>query len=154
MTAFSARLASLGFASYAAYLQSPHWLAFTAKRRSVDGRCRVCKKRPVDIHHVTYVRLGAERAADVVPLCREHHEAVHAWLDANHAPVERTPEAIALLSGCKPDETQAALAELRRQGDVPGWVDQALGRMKSTRSKAGLLAALARRQKRAKKKRR
>lgn len=44
---------------------------------------------PYDLHHRTYVRLGCERLRDLVPLCRRHHEALHAYQRARHMTVER-----------------------------------------------------------------
>ena len=31
----------------------------------------------VELHHHTYDRLGCELLTDLVPLCRQHHAAVH-----------------------------------------------------------------------------
>jgi hypothetical protein len=44
----------------------------------------VCKEPnfDVELHHTTYDRLGCEKLTDLVPLCREHHELVHQYLDA------------------------------------------------------------------------
>lgn len=38
---------------------------------------RNCKKHDVDLHHLTYVRMGKEKDTDLVPLCKEHHRRVH-----------------------------------------------------------------------------
>jgi hypothetical protein len=70
---------TLGFASYGDYLLSPHWLAFkdrffAARKR----RCFACRKRQgIELHHITYNRIGAERLDDVVPLCGRCHDRVH-----------------------------------------------------------------------------
>ncbi len=96
---FSERLRSLGYESYEAYLASPHWQTFKASYR-VSGLplvCAVCGLKPVQLHHHTYERLGAERLGDVTPLCRLHHEAVHAVLKDKRWLVERTKKVIRLL---------------------------------------------------------
>lgn len=84
MSKFHERLAALGFSSYKAYLSSPHWTGF--KRRfateSKNPRCLVCGIVRYELHHCTYKRIGGERIGDVIPLCRDHHEAVHDWLKA------------------------------------------------------------------------
>ena len=74
--------------SYRRYLRSPHWLAFKARyRASVRYQCVICatvrhpsRGRRLELHHLTYDRLGRERMTDCVYLCGPHHEAVHAGL--------------------------------------------------------------------------
>jgi len=64
---------------YTAYIGSPAWAAFRiAYYRTHARACAACcATRYVELHHVTYERLGAERADDVVPLCLSCHEHVH-----------------------------------------------------------------------------
>lgn len=91
----------LGFSSYYAYLQSPHWLTFKA-RYNASGRskkCAICKSRKTQLHHRTYERLGSERLDDVIPLCQEHHESVHLWLDHHGLSEESTDLAVLELQG-------------------------------------------------------
>lgn len=51
---FKDRLASLGFASYADYLASDHWIAFRRLYRQSEHpqRCAVCKTDLVQLHHI------------------------------------------------------------------------------------------------------
>lgn len=86
----------LGYATYEEYLKSPHWERF---RRSyyASGRpskCSVCGDRLVQLHHVTYRRLGRERFDDVVPLCRVHHQQVHNELANSGLDVSATHQVI------------------------------------------------------------
>lgn len=38
------------------------------------GTCDRCSERDgLELHHLTYERLGQERRSDVVALCKEHH---------------------------------------------------------------------------------
>jgi hypothetical protein len=37
------------------------------------------------LHHRTYARLGAETWQDLVPMCRDHHAALHAVMEQNPA---------------------------------------------------------------------
>ena len=66
-----------------AYLRTNHWQhrRLMALRRA-GWRCQVCneeasKGKPLDVHHRTYERRGAEKAEDVIVLCRRCHELFH-----------------------------------------------------------------------------
>ena len=64
---------------YAEYLQSPWW----RKRRdlairNVGHRCTRCgSKTQVEVHHVSYARLGAELDEDLEVICHDCHEGHH-----------------------------------------------------------------------------
>src|SRR6478735_8882859 len=66
-------------AAYKRYLKSPAW---ARKRQQVfefyGKRCYVCKTRkgPIQVHHLTYRRLGNELMADVRPLCFTCHREI------------------------------------------------------------------------------
>lgn len=66
-------------AEYAAYLRSPHWRDVKRRYRAskLPKKCKVCGEAMYDLHHRTYKRLGNERLADLVPLCRTHHQGLH-----------------------------------------------------------------------------
>ena len=66
-------------AQYLAYLASPEWAAFRQTYYRTHARaCAACEAPTfVDLHHVTYERLGRESVGDVVPLCRRCHDDVH-----------------------------------------------------------------------------
>lgn len=90
-------------AKYNAYLKSGAWQKrrrtyFAAVRASgFEPACQVCQKMlkdlgSLDLHHVSYdgvVKLpdgrfqSREADRDLVPLCREHHEAIHQQLDSH-----------------------------------------------------------------------
>lgn len=78
----SQRLRRLGYASYAAYLSSPHWQD-VRKRYYASGLYRGCchgcgaTNVPLEIHHRTYKRFGKEWLMDLMPLCRGCHQASH-----------------------------------------------------------------------------
>ncbi len=86
------RLAELGYASYQAYLTGDHWSDF--RRRYLEGgmpsKCLVCGGKHVQLHHVTYMRLGREEFGDVIPLCHSHHTDVHTWLKNNGRPLDQS----------------------------------------------------------------
>jgi hypothetical protein len=65
--------------NYGAYLRSPGWLnRRSAAIRNSGGRCESCDAAaPLEVHHLTYRRLGAELPEDLVALCRACHEERH-----------------------------------------------------------------------------
>jgi 5-methylcytosine-specific restriction endonuclease McrA len=83
------RLHALGFKfeEYDKYLETPYWQSFRrsafAKQRQRLGRnCRErCPKNgletKLDVHHLTYERLGNEKIEDVQIVCKECHDKIH-----------------------------------------------------------------------------
>lgn len=80
---FKAKLSAMGFASYAEYLKSPHWA--DVRRRywasKLPKLCHGCGAHgvPLDLHHRTYKRIGAEYLMDLVLVCRDCHQEVHRY---------------------------------------------------------------------------
>lgn len=75
----NARLQRLGFESYPAYLRSTTWKRKRAEYRA-SGRpmeC-ACGANRVQLHHLTYERIGDELLDDLQPLCAECHAMAHA----------------------------------------------------------------------------
>ncbi len=119
MSAFSDKLAELGFASYEAYLAGEHWQQFKAEYKGSGRsmRCAVCDTKPIQLHHHTYVRLGCEQLSDVTPLCRSHHIEVHEYLKASGLIyVEQTHKAVELLRAA---EGKVALYTKPKPKDKP-----------------------------------
>jgi 5-methylcytosine-specific restriction endonuclease McrA len=76
------RLTRLGYSTYAEYLSSEHWQDVRKRfyaSKLFHGCCGGCGVRevPLEVHHRTYRRLGAEYLMDLVALCRNCHQAVH-----------------------------------------------------------------------------
>ncbi|KJK11760.1 hypothetical protein UB45_10920 [Terrabacter sp. 28] len=80
--------------AYDAYLSSSawsdkrkHWYAAWLTAAGVEPSCLVCGRRWTlkagHLNHATYVRLGEESLADLLPLCRRDHRRLHAILDAS-----------------------------------------------------------------------
>lgn len=67
--------------NYTEYLNSQHWIEFRERYKRIrDWRCATpeCgQTEELDLHHLTYERVGKERLDDVVPLCRYHHVLAH-----------------------------------------------------------------------------
>jgi 5-methylcytosine-specific restriction endonuclease McrA len=67
------------WAWYNAYLRSAEW---KMKREGVllrsQGRCEKCDKRlPIQVHHLTYERVGNELPEDLAALCFDCHRPIH-----------------------------------------------------------------------------
>lgn len=75
------RLRHLGCETFFDYLKTPHWRAFRLRYKASDlpQEC-ICGSLKVELHHLTYERLGRELLADVFPLCRKCHAMVHVFI--------------------------------------------------------------------------
>jgi hypothetical protein len=68
---------------YTEYLQSEDWLQLReAVLRRDNYRCALTGKAsrpgdPLQVHHLTYERVGAERLEDLVTVCRSRHKELH-----------------------------------------------------------------------------
>lgn len=67
---------------YNEYLKTPHWeLARSAVLKRDENRCADCGKskeeRPLEVHHITYIRRGKENLDDLMTLCRDCHQERH-----------------------------------------------------------------------------
>lgn len=74
---------------YEEYLNSEEWKKKRQQRLEIAGyRCACCAKasKSNDVHHLTYERIFIEEIADLLPLCRDHHEAAHKLRDAGKLP--------------------------------------------------------------------
>ena len=57
------------------YIRTDHWKALRREARKRDGnRCVECgATERLEVHHLTYERIGRERLEDVVTLCQPCH---------------------------------------------------------------------------------
>ena len=64
---------------YSEYLKTEWWQQRRVKALArAEHRCQVCNSdKRLEIHHRTYERLGHERDADLVVLCRTCHQLFH-----------------------------------------------------------------------------
>lgn len=65
--------------AYKNYLKTRAW---KNKRKEAikhhGGKCAVCGcDGKLDVHHLTYSRLGKEKMSDLQLLCRQHHREAH-----------------------------------------------------------------------------
>lgn len=67
---------------YQEYLRSDHWRDIRESKLTTAGyKCEKCGKDAIDanleVHHLTYDRIGKERFGDLQVLCRNCHKATH-----------------------------------------------------------------------------
>lgn len=66
-------------AEYRAYLASPQW---AQKRSEVlsreNGLCEICSSPATQVHHRHYFNLGNEQLDDLMAVCGDCHELIHA----------------------------------------------------------------------------
>lgn len=81
-------------ATYEAYLKSVHWQHFRKRYYNsklfhskthfggINGKCVCCQEpnKILDLHHITYKRLGQEKLWDVIPACQDCHKDVHDFI--------------------------------------------------------------------------
>lgn len=111
--------APIGKRGYRRYMKSTAW--FTVRQRYRDSKlpqcCRVCGDKRVDLHHRTYSHLGHERLRDLVPLCREDHQGLHALQRQRRVSVE-TATAL-YLRGARRETTVVKRKPVRRRAKRP-----------------------------------
>lgn|SRR5258707_10513860 len=71
----------------AIYLKSGHWQGQRKQAlRRAKHRCQHCEStRRLEVHHLSYERLGREKKKDLIVLCAICHEKEHVLLDAAKA---------------------------------------------------------------------
>lgn len=81
------QLNKFGFKNYRDYLLSKHWIDikrrfFTESKRivTINGVkvCEICRKNGIlNVHHITYKRLGEEYLGDLFLICDDCHNTIH-----------------------------------------------------------------------------
>jgi 5-methylcytosine-specific restriction endonuclease McrA len=64
------------------YFNTHHWeLARSAALKRDENRCADCgisiEKKPLEVHHITYIRRGKEHLDDLMTLCQDCHQERH-----------------------------------------------------------------------------
>ena len=82
-------------AAYCNYMASEQWFALRERwaadwveNHGTQPHCLVCGVEWAlcdDLHHRTYERLGREAGADLIPLCRSCHGALHRILETDRS---------------------------------------------------------------------
>ncbi len=68
----------LSRSEYAKYIVSPEWMRRAAALKLKRGACEDCgESEGLQVHHLTYQRLGYERDSDLLVLCDDCHAARH-----------------------------------------------------------------------------
>ena len=76
-------------ASHAWRTRRKTWYAAWLTSHGTPPLCLVCGRawslRSGHLHHLTYMRIGAEEDRDLVPLCARHHRRLHQVLEASRS---------------------------------------------------------------------
>lgn len=76
---------------YKKYMRSDRWKAKKQERIDIDKACVMCgrpldKIRSIQVHHVTYERLGHENVmTDLCTLCGSCHKKIHNYYNRKRA---------------------------------------------------------------------
>ena len=79
-------------ATYREYLGTWHWREFKIRYfEAHPKKCSHCQieNSLIQLHHVTYARVGNEDFGDVIPLCKRCHRAHHGAADSKRSPVKK-----------------------------------------------------------------
>lgn len=101
----------MGFRSYAEYMTSDVWVAFHEfwKTSGCPCYCAVCGKEEYQLHHWTYRRVCNEDLNDVIPLCAEHHQMLHAFIGNTNSKLTHLYSQFRKLFGWTEHETRTRL---------------------------------------------
>ncbi len=94
-----ALLQARGYTDHKAYLKSDHWQSIRKKFIDPLAPCFCCgciTESPV-LHHLTYRNVGQETAADLVQLCFECHDMLHAMINETGVGLARAHFALSAL---------------------------------------------------------
>lgn len=110
----------IGYANYSAYLRSEHWKVFSGGMKG--SKCHCCGRRDhLNVHHVTYERLGGEWPCDVTTVCDGCHVEIHKMAKAG-CPLEKAH--IALRKQIDHDRSRKATnAGKQRRNGRNRWVE-------------------------------
>lgn len=64
---------------YRKYLESKHWMLLRKLLVKKDSRCAICNEitNNLQLHHLSYERIGFEKEMDLLILCDSCHKLVH-----------------------------------------------------------------------------
>ena len=69
---------ALGFKTYQDFLLSDIWVEKRDYVIKLRGCCEECEStKNLNVHHLTYERVGNEKGKDLKVLCRDCHDKVH-----------------------------------------------------------------------------
>lgn len=65
--------------TYKEYMKSPEWAIKRIEAFQHHGKCcSMCgTERSLEVHHLTYARMGNELMSDLQILCKTHHQQAH-----------------------------------------------------------------------------
>ena len=92
------------------------WIREHRDRTGTDPVCVVCRHPDVDLHHLDYADLGHETYNDLIPLCRPHHDRVHAAWDATPhlRRLGRRAGSLAIITAMRTGDTETQTGRIAR----------------------------------------
>lgn len=77
------RLLNLGYRDYSHYLRSARWVDKRREYRAsgLPQDCFCGETESIQLHHMTYERVGAEELTDLTPVCPPCHAMIHVLVD-------------------------------------------------------------------------
>lgn len=69
--------------TYSEYLKTRHWKSIRTKVIQDRGKvCEVCGRSniPLQVHHMTYERIGCEKMEDLICVCKDCHMGIHSTM--------------------------------------------------------------------------
>ena len=134
----------IGYPGYEAYLRSEHWKVFSGGMKG--SKCHCCGYREkLNVHHITYERLGEELPCDVVTVCDRCHVEIHGMAKSGHS-LERAHIALRKIidekrerrdkGGCRSRNRWVELRELLNRSKR-----QTIGELREFLASKGLLDA-------------
>jgi len=115
-----------GFTSYEDYIHSEHWKAFNQWYRQCKfliQRCIACESRTFELHHWTYVRVTQENLQDVIPLCRQHHQELHRWIDKNKSPLHAIRRQFKACFQLEEPQLKTLLSQIKKGKRKDKWIE-------------------------------
>lgn len=115
-----------GFDSYEDYIHSEHWKAFNQWYRQCKfliQRCVVCESRTFELHHWTYIRVTQENLQDVIPLCRQHHQELHTWIEKHKIPLYGVRRQFRDCFGLKQQQLTKLLSQIKKGKRKDKWIE-------------------------------
>lgn len=143
------RIRRLGYENYTAFLRSSDWEETRSRYwRDPDTlkTCGLCgtKDPPLQLHHRTYERVGAEHLDDLVPTCLRCHQLLHALdrrgdidgLDADLTQLTDAVRAARYRERRRRSEDGQTSENLRNQKILRNRLDDAKRQLKKEREKS------------------
>lgn len=124
MSLFYERLNKLEIYTYQEYLNSNYWKETKKRyrRSKLPKKCLGCGNKRFQLHHRSYVRIGNELPADLIPLCGDCHKKVHDFLKASKTELVCTHKVLRKIFGWSRKQTRKKFRPFSTSKKGFGWI--------------------------------